>query len=122
MDFVRGDMCCWGKCDAVSGLPYLKPTGFAVNKGILAEQLSCRCRGGHEHERIQRHVHYDNHVDYHHQHCHRHYDNHHVGHHHFLAMRTVLQELEKLGCTRPAAVVDAVIDERAKHAWTGVFR
>ncbi len=27
MDFVRGDMCCWGKCDAVSGLPYLKPTG-----------------------------------------------------------------------------------------------
>ena len=46
---------------------------------------------------------------------------HHVGHHHFLAMRTVLQELEKLGCTRPAAVVDAVIDERAKHAWTGAF-
>ena len=31
MDFVRGDMCCWGKCDAVSGLPYSKPTGFAVN-------------------------------------------------------------------------------------------
>ena len=46
---------------------------------------------------------------------------HHVGHHHFLAMRTVLQELEKLGCARPAAVVDAVIDERAKHAWTGAF-
>ena len=24
-----------------------------MNKGILAERLSCRCRGGHEHERIQ---------------------------------------------------------------------
>ena len=46
---------------------------------------------------------------------------HHVGHHHFFAMRTVLLELAKLGCTRPAAVVDAVIDERAKHAWTGAF-
>jgi DNA-binding LacI/PurR family transcriptional regulator len=46
---------------------------------------------------------------------------HHVGHHHFSAMRTVVLELVKLGCTRPAAVVDAVIDERAKHAWTGAF-
>jgi len=46
---------------------------------------------------------------------------HHVGHHHFLAMRMVLQELAKLGCKRPAAVVDAVIDDRAKHAWTGAF-
>lgn len=46
---------------------------------------------------------------------------HHVGHHHFLAMRTVLLELARLGCRRPAAVVDAVIDERAKHAWTGAF-
>jgi len=46
---------------------------------------------------------------------------HHVGHHHFLAMRTVLLELAKLGYTRPAAVVDAVIDERAKHAWTAAF-
>ncbi len=46
---------------------------------------------------------------------------HHVGHHHFSAMRTVLLELLKLGYTRPAAVVDAVIDERAKHAWTGAF-
>jgi LacI family transcriptional regulator len=46
---------------------------------------------------------------------------HHVGHHHFLAMRMVLQELGKLGCRRPAAVVDAVIDDRAKHAWTGAF-
>jgi LacI family transcriptional regulator len=46
---------------------------------------------------------------------------HHVGHHHFQAMRTVMQELAKLGCRRPAAVVDAVIDERAKHAWTGAF-
>ncbi len=46
---------------------------------------------------------------------------HHVGHHHFLAMRTVLLELAKLGCARPAAVVDAVIDDRAKHAWTGAF-
>lgn len=46
---------------------------------------------------------------------------HHVGHHHFLAMRMVLQELASLGCRRPAAVVDAVIDDRAKHAWTGAF-
>ena len=46
---------------------------------------------------------------------------HHVGHHHFLAMRTVLLELATLGCRRPAAVVDAVIDDRAKHAWTGAF-
>jgi len=46
---------------------------------------------------------------------------HHVGHHHFQAMRTVLRELAGLGCRRPAAVVDAVIDERAKHAWTGAF-
>lgn len=46
---------------------------------------------------------------------------HHVGHHHFFAMRTVLLELVKLGYRRPAAVVDAVIDERAKHAWTGAF-
>ena len=53
MDFARGDMCCWNKCDLVNGLPYLKPTGFVVNKGILAERLSCRCRGGHDHERIQ---------------------------------------------------------------------
>ncbi len=46
---------------------------------------------------------------------------HHVGHHHFFAMRTVLLELVKLGYKRPAAVVDAVIDERAKHAWKGAF-
>ncbi len=46
---------------------------------------------------------------------------HHVGHHHFLAMRTAMTELTKLGYTRPAAVVDAVIDERAKHAWTAAF-
>ena len=46
---------------------------------------------------------------------------HHVGHHHFLAMRMVLLELAGLGCRRPAAVVDAVIDDRAKHAWTGAF-
>jgi LacI family transcriptional regulator len=46
---------------------------------------------------------------------------HHVGHHHFLAMRTALAELAKLGCARPAAIVDAVIDERAKHAWTAAF-
>ncbi len=53
LDFVRGDMCCWGRCDAVSGLSYLKPIDFAVNKRILAERLSCRCRGGHAHQRIQ---------------------------------------------------------------------
>lgn len=46
---------------------------------------------------------------------------HHVGHHHFRAMRTVLQELARNGCRRPAAIVDAVIDDRAKHAWTGAF-
>ena len=46
---------------------------------------------------------------------------HHVGHHHFLAMWTALRELMALGYTRPAAVVDPVIDERAKHAWTAAF-
>ncbi len=46
---------------------------------------------------------------------------HHVGHHHFLAMRATMTELARLGCTHPAAVIDAVIDERAKHAWTAAF-
>jgi len=46
---------------------------------------------------------------------------HHAGHYHFLAMHTTLRELAKLGCTRPAAIVDPVFDGRAKQAWTAAF-
>lgn len=46
---------------------------------------------------------------------------HHAGHHHYLGMRLCLQELAKLGCRRPAAVVDAATHERAKRAWEGSF-
>ncbi len=45
MDFVQGDMCRWNTRDSVTGLHNLKPTGFAVHRGALAERLSCRCCG-----------------------------------------------------------------------------
>ena len=34
---------------------------------------------------------------------------HHAGHHHFLAMRLALLELAKLGCRRPAALIEATV-------------
>jgi LacI family transcriptional regulator len=46
---------------------------------------------------------------------------HHAGHHHFLAMRTVLLELAKLGLRRPAALIEATSNERGKHAWEAAF-
>jgi len=46
---------------------------------------------------------------------------HHAGHHHFLGMRRCLEELAKLGCTRPAALLDEETHERAKRAWEGAF-
>lgn len=36
-------------------------------------------------------------------------------------MRTTLLELARLGCTRPAALIDAPTNTRAKHAWTAAF-
>lgn len=46
---------------------------------------------------------------------------HHAGHHHFLGMRMAVLELEKLGCTRPAALLEAGTNERAKRAWEAAF-
>lgn len=46
---------------------------------------------------------------------------HHAGHHHFLAMRLALRELEKCGCRRPAGIIDADTNERAKRAWEAAF-
>ena len=46
---------------------------------------------------------------------------HHAGHHHFLGMRMALRELEQLGCTRPAALIERKTNERAKRAWEAAF-
>ncbi len=46
---------------------------------------------------------------------------HHAGHHHFLAMRMALLELARLGVRRPAALIDAETNERAKRAWEAAF-
>jgi LacI family transcriptional regulator len=46
---------------------------------------------------------------------------HHAGHHHFLAMRQALLELAKLGCRRPAALIEATVHERNKHAYVAAF-
>ncbi len=46
---------------------------------------------------------------------------HHAGHHHYLAMRMTLTELAKLGANRPAALIEAESNERAKRAWEGAF-
>lgn len=46
---------------------------------------------------------------------------HHAGHHHYLGMRMCMTELAKLGCVRPAALVDEATHERAKRAWEGAF-
>jgi LacI family transcriptional regulator len=46
---------------------------------------------------------------------------HHAGHHHFLAMRLALLELAKLGCRRPAALIEATVHERNKHAYVAGF-
>jgi len=46
---------------------------------------------------------------------------HHAGHHHYLGMRMCVLELAKLGCARPAAIVEHATHERAKRAWEGSF-
>lgn len=46
---------------------------------------------------------------------------HHAGHHHYLAMRMVLCELAKLGRMRPAALIEATSNQRAKRAWEAAF-
>jgi DNA-binding LacI/PurR family transcriptional regulator len=46
---------------------------------------------------------------------------HHAGHHHYLGMRMALSELAQLGCTRPAALIEVEINERAKRAWEAAF-
>lgn len=46
---------------------------------------------------------------------------HHAGHHHFLGMHRCLVELAKLGCRRPAALLDEETHARAKRAWEGAF-
>lgn len=46
---------------------------------------------------------------------------HHAGHHHYLGMRMCMTELAKLGCRRPAGLVDEATHERAKRAWEGAF-
>jgi LacI family transcriptional regulator len=46
---------------------------------------------------------------------------HHAGHHHFLGMKLALDELAKLGCRRPAALIEGKVNERAKRAWEAAF-
>lgn len=46
---------------------------------------------------------------------------HHAGHHHYLGMRMVLVELAKLGCLRPAALLEPESNERAKRSWEAAF-
>ena len=46
---------------------------------------------------------------------------HHAGHHHFLAMRMALVELARLGCKRPAALIESTVHERNKHAYLASF-
>jgi LacI family transcriptional regulator len=46
---------------------------------------------------------------------------HHAGHHHYLGMRMALLELARLGCTRPAALIEAATHERSKHAYWAAF-
>ncbi|CAK0867859.1 unnamed protein product, partial [Prorocentrum cordatum] len=44
MDFVRGDMRQWNFRDTESGRPYLKPSGFAVNKGDKGALAERHCK------------------------------------------------------------------------------
>lgn len=45
----------------------------------------------------------------------------HAGHHHFLGMRLALDELERLGLTRPAALIEQAASDRSKRAWEAAF-
>jgi len=48
-------------------------------------------------------------------------DLHHAGHHHYLAMRMALERLAAAGCRRPMAILEAVVNERARRAWEAAF-
>ena len=46
---------------------------------------------------------------------------HHAGHHHYNGMRSTLEELERLGCKRPAVVLNPEANERGRRAWQAAF-
>lgn len=46
---------------------------------------------------------------------------HHAGHHHYLGMRLALNELARLGCRRPAALLEHDSNHRAKRAWEAAW-
>lgn len=46
---------------------------------------------------------------------------HRAGHYHYMSMRRVLQELERRGYRRPAALLESVVNERANRAWEAAF-
>jgi len=46
---------------------------------------------------------------------------HHAGHHHYHGMRSALEELGRLGCQRPAVILDPHANERGRRAWQAAF-
>jgi DNA-binding LacI/PurR family transcriptional regulator len=46
---------------------------------------------------------------------------HHSGHHHYHAMYTSLDELARLGCRRPAVILNPQANERGRRAWHAAF-
>ena len=50
---VRADQCQFGLRDQRSGLPHLKPTGFATATEPLKRKLSSRCPGEHYHQVLE---------------------------------------------------------------------
>lgn len=46
---------------------------------------------------------------------------HRAGHHHYHAMSLTLQELARLGCKRPAVILDSEVNERGRRAWQASF-
>ena len=50
---VRADQCQFGLRDSRSGLPHLKPTGFATATAALKYKLNSRCPGDHYHQVLE---------------------------------------------------------------------
>ena len=54
---VRGDMCVWS-LEAIDKYgrtgPAEKPTGWMTNSRRIAELLSARCPGGHQHVKLSK--------------------------------------------------------------------
>jgi LacI family transcriptional regulator len=48
-------------------------------------------------------------------------EQHHAGHHHYHGMRSTLEELERLGCKRPAVILNPEVNERGRRAWQAAF-